>query len=406
MLGWEFPPFFAGGVGIVAEALTRALARQDVEVTYVMPRGRSDASVSHLKLLIAAPGTTRRKFIAVPSFLGPYDTAVSYRRDYGHAMRVREHGQRHLPLYGADLMSEVDRFSEDVVALVDELALDFDLIHAHDWTTFPAALAIKRVFGKPAIVHVHITEFDKSGSEHADPAVYAVERAGMHGADRVVCVSHFTAKKCVDRYGVPASKIAVIHNGVESTATLPSTASPGPAGPLVLFLGRITLQKGPDYFLEAARRVLDFRPDVTFVMAGVGDMWPTMIDRSAAMGINHRIAFTGFVSREQARALYDIASVFVMPSVSEPFGIVPLEAMDRGVPTIVSRQSGVSEVVKHVFKVDFWDVDATASRILAALSYAPLARELQEQGLREVRRLSWRGAATKTRRLYKELLQG
>lgn len=407
MLGWEFPPYFAGGVGVVAEALTRALSAQGVEITYVMPRGRGPGHAPHMRLLAATPSLSPGavSLVSVPSFLGPYDTRQAYTRDVTVALAEGEKKGRRGPLYGADLLSEVNRFAEDVVQMVAEQGLTFDLIHAHDWTTFPAALALRKATGKPAVVHVHITEFDKSGSHHADPAVYAVERRGLHGADRVICVSHFTARQCIERYGVPADSIAVIHNAVE-TGGPGRHSMPEDETPLVLFVGRMTLQKGPDYFLDAARRVLDVRPDVNFVMAGEGDMLPFLIERSAAIGLNQRMAFTGFASRDEVRQLYDRAAVFVMPSVSEPFGLVPLEAMDRGVPTIVSRQSGVSEVIQHVFKVDFWDSEATAARILAALQYAPLATELRRQGLREVRRITWQDSAAKTRHLYHDLLKG
>jgi glycosyltransferase involved in cell wall biosynthesis len=251
-------------------------------------------------------------------------------------------------------------------------------------------------------VHVHITEFDKTGGAHAHPDVYALEREGMHGADRVVAVSERVRQLCLERYGAPPERVRVVYNAV----------APGPdgaeelvlPGPLVLFLGRMTLQKGPDYFIEAARRVLDLEPGATFVLAGAGDMRARLIERAARLGLGRHMLFPGFVDREQAAALYARADVFVMPSVSEPFGIVALEAMERGVPAIVSLQSGVGELVRNALKVDFWNVEELAAKILAALRYPALARELRHNGRREARQTTWDSVAERVTQLYREII--
>jgi glycosyltransferase involved in cell wall biosynthesis len=251
------------------------------------------------------------------------------------------------------------------------------------------------------VAHVHITEFDKSGGRHADPRIYEIERAGMQAADRVVAVSRRVAAMCVERYGVDPARIRVVYNGVEAD-TRPAEPE-RIRGPVVLFLGRVTLQKGPDWFVEAARRVLDVEPEASFVLAGTGDMLPRVIERAAELGIAHRFFFPGFVDRERASQLFALADVFVMPSVSEPFGIVPLEAMDRGVPVIVSRQSGSSELLRNALKVDFWDVDDLASKIVSVLRYRALSVELEEAGREEAGALSWDWVAEHTETVYREV---
>jgi glycosyltransferase involved in cell wall biosynthesis len=402
MLGWEFPPYFAGGVGVVCHALTKALAARGVEVTYVMPSGPAGISSEHVRLLVASQIAPTVKIARISAALEPYvmpeelpaPVRGALRPNPGHAA----------PLYGRNLLEEVEKFSARLETVVQDLGLEFDVIHAHDWTTFPAGLAVRRLTGKPLIIHVHITEFDKSGGLHANPLVWEVEKTGMEGADLVVTVSNRVREQCIERYGVNADRIQVVYNGVDPQ---PPGEEESPwhsgDGKVVLFLGRVTLQKGPEYFVEAARRVLEVDPDVTFIMAGSGDMLPRMIERSADLGIGSRMVFTGFVDREEATRLYRLADVFVMPSVSEPFGIVPLEAMSEGVPVIVSRQSGVSEVVRHAIKVDFWDVEDLAGKILAALAYPTLASELREQGRVEAERLGWDRVAAQMSGIYGDL---
>ncbi len=410
---------------MVCHALTTALAKKDVRITYVMPTGPTSVSAEHVRLLVASrlvpaaslPGVT---MMQIEARLSPYASLGSMWREAtagGGATALAEaddDGGDEGPLYGPRLLGQVERFAARLEAIAP--GLDFDLIHAHDWTTFPAGLAVKRLTGKPLIVHVHITEFDKTGGAHADPETYAIEREGMHGADLVVAVSHRVKDMCVGRYGVDPDRVAVVHNGVESWEERPqespwrAAAKPrgvkgaGGGGKVVLFLGRVTLQKGPDYFVDAARRVLDVDPDVTFIVAGSGDMLPRTIERSAEAGIGSKMLFAGFVTRDEALRLYRMADLYVMPSVSEPFGVAPLEAMTQGVPVIVSRQSGVAEVLQHAIKVDFWDVEALAGKILAALSYPTLARQLKSEGRREAARLNWDAVADRVMDLYRGVI--
>lgn len=407
MLGWEFPPYFAGGVGVVCYSLTKALAQRGENITYFMPSGPKNSSSAHVQLLIAnnlVPGTVNVN--AVDSTLQPYTSVEEYTQHYQSFLEHQDGGAG--KLYGQDLLSEVERFAKKLILLISQMDLDFDVIHAHDWTTFPAALALKKLTGKPMIAHVHITEFDKTGGDHADPRVYEIEKAGMDGADRVIAVSNLVKNRCVYQYHTDPAKICIIYNAVTEHATpnLPQRYNIKKNDHIVLFLGRITLQKGPDYFVEAARKVLDINPNVKFIMAGTGDMLPRMIERAADLGIGHRMIFPGFVSQEEGAELYKMADVFVMPSVSEPFGIVPLEAMSHGTPVIISRQSGVSEVLAHALKVDFWDVEDTASKIVAALSYKSMHEELQLQGTTEVARFNWDSVAKQVQGIYQELRGG
>jgi glycogen synthase len=394
MLGWELPPRFAGGVGIVCDSLTRALARRGLEVTYLMPQAEPRDGGRGVRVI----GAERIVTLGVASSLHSYASS---------APPVRVPGEAAPPdgraLYGADLLDAVDRFSASAVDAVAQEEVAFDLIHAHDWTTFPAGVELRRSTRKPLIVHVHITEFDKSGGEYADPRVFAIEQAGMRAADRVITVSRRVADTCIARYGVDPGRVRVLYNGVDPHR---DSRGPGvPLRPLVLFLGRVTLQKGPEYFLRAAKRVLEIVPAAHFVLAGTGDQLPRMIEMAAELGLGNRVLFPGFVDRDRAAQLYASADVFVMPSVSEPFGIVPLEAMDRGVPVIVSRQSGVSEVLRNALKVDFWDVDDLAGKIAAALRYPSLANEMSGQGLSEVGQLSWDAVAEQTQQLYQEVVR-
>ncbi len=407
MLGWEFPPFFAGGVGVVCHALTKALAKRHHALTYLMPNGPRNARADFLDLIIADNLVANAKITLarIPSLLAPYGSCNDYCRDYERHQRFLEKADGSVgPLYGRNLLEEIERFAQKALLIIQEHGLAFDVIHAHDWTTFPAAMALKRLTGKPLLVHVHITEFDKTGGHHADPRIYAIEKAGMDAADLVLAVSNMVKTRCIHQYHIPADKVHVIYNAVEFNE-LPRIEEQfriKANDKVVLYLGRITLQKGPDYFIEAAKKVIDIDPNVKFIMAGTGDMLPRMIERAAELGIGNKVIFPGFVNREQGDQLYRMADVFVMPSVSEPFGIVPLEAMYQGTPTIISRQSGVSEVLSHALKVDFWDVDDIANKIIAALSYSTLHHELKRHGSIEVQRFNWDAVAEQVEREYRD----
>lgn len=303
--------------------------------------------------------------------------------------------------YGRDLLKEVERYGQ----VAGEIARNnrFDVIHAHDWMTYPAGILAKKISGKPLIVHVHATEVDRSGA-HVNPAVFEIEKQGMLQADRVVTVSNWTKNIAVRHYKIDANKIEVVHNGIspKESAEKPSAAPPWET-PIVTFLGRITHQKGPMYFVEAARQVHAQFPDVHFVVAGSGDQLPQMIERIAQLRMSGHFHFTGFLKADDIDRIWALSTMYVMPSVSEPFGIAPLEAIQAGVPVILSRQAGVSEVMPHAIKVDFWDSQALAEAICNLLRFKSLANTLKKNGSEEIKTITWEKAAKKITTLYYEL---
>ena len=428
MLGWEFPPHISGGLGTACEGLTRGLASEAVDLTFVVPRAFGDEDTHHLEFigLTAPPGEARPapagrgdavRVLAVDSMLRPYLDEAAYRALLeAREIAAREVGivEEDAPLsqadgrpafeggYGENLMDEVARYADAVAELARHTA--FDLVHAHDWMTFPAGVAASKIAETPLVVHVHASEYDRSG-DHANPVVVDIERMGIAAADRIVAVSRLTAGVLQERYGADADRIRVVHNAVTQEARGEREAEAKAfEDPIVLFLGRVTFQKGPEYFIEASRRVVDIRPDVRVVMSGSGDMLPGMIEHAARIGIGRNVHFTGFLQGEDVERMYELADLYVMPSVSEPFGITPLEAMRLDTPVIVSRQSGVSEVLENVLKVDFWDIEDLANKILAVLERPALRQELRREGLDEVRALRWEHSAARLRQVYEEVL--
>jgi len=422
MLGWEFPPFISGGLGTACYGLTKAMGQLGVEVTFILPRSVEVSEGTHVRLL--SPGSltarmstelerlTNTKFRSIETPLRPYSSAETYQQQIQQSLITKRSikglnagGQVIGGMdYAGDMYNEVHRYA----AVACELALreEYDVIHAHDWMTYPAGMAISRISGKPFIVHVHSTEFDRSG-EHVNQMIYDIERAGMHFADRIITVSHYTRSIIISRYGVSADKVEVVYNGVEQNGKnnwLASEAGIKKGEKVVLFLGRITMQKGPEYFLRAAKKVLDVMDNVKFVMAGNGDLMHRTIEMAAGLGIGSKVLFTGFLQGEDVQKIYRMADLFVMPSVSEPFGIVPLEALENDVPVIISRQSGVSEVLRHALRVDFWDVNEMANKIIAVLRYPPLGITLRNYGNFEVRKLRWRDSAARCIQVYESVL--
>jgi len=452
MLGWEFPPFISGGLGTACYGLTRAMSEEGVEVTFVLPRTVRSDYTTHVRLVAPVAGDSRSgnghkmamvvkrgstlasyqledmanvTIVPVEVELSPYETETDYAARLEKLEMIREViGREEARLselsghqtteaicpvetelagqYGRDLMTEVHRYARLLMSFAPRL--EFDVVHAHDWMTFPAGLAVASMTGKPLVIHVHSTEFDRSG-ENINQRVYDIERAGMHGAEHVVAVSNLTRNICQSRYGVGSEKVSVIYNAIDTRG------SSVPSGPLrfrkddrlVLFLGRITMQKGPEYFVAAAKKVLDKMENVTFVMAGDGDMFRRVIELAADMGIGHKILFTGFLRGDNVQKIFSMADLFVMPSVSEPFGLVPLEAMSQDVPVIISKQSGVSEVLTHVLKVDFWDINEMANKIIAILRHAPLHETLKKHAHFEVRKFSWHDASRSCMQIYERV---
>lgn len=426
MFGWEFPPHIAGGLGTACYGMTRGLARNGVEVVFVMPRAYGDEDQRFVRVVNASDVETigtrdhefseelleKVSFIHIDSNMLPYispEEYAAYHDEFVRSGRTHEWTdvwkQRYTfsGKYGANLMEEVARYAMVAAQVAKDLEGQFDVIHAHDWLTYFAGIAAKRVSGKPLVVHMHATEFDRSG-ENINRRVYAIEKAGMQAADRVIAVSELTRRIVIGKYGIPADKVVTVHNAVrfgESEEAAPERAV---KDKVVTFLGRITYQKGPDYFVEAAAKVLQRVSDVRFVMAGSGDLMNHVVRRVAQLGIADRFHFTGFLKGGEVQRMFRLSDVYVMPSVSEPFGISPLEAMRSGVPVIISRQSGVAEVLDYAIKVNYWDVDALADAIYGLLTYPALGRMFASKGLEEVTGLKWTNAAAKIKTVYEAVV--
>jgi glycogen synthase len=304
--------------------------------------------------------------------------------------------------YGGDLLAEVGRYTQTCIGLARNES--FDVIHAHDWMTYPAGWAIAAQSGKPLVAHLHSTEFDRSGA-NVQQQVYDIERRGMQAASAVICVSRMTAAVAAERYDVRPEKIAVVYNGIDTSSRGKSISGTKRREKVVLFLGRLTMQKGPEYFLAVAQKVLTLMDNVKFIVAGSGDRFHSTVYRAAEMGIGHKVLFAGFLRGDDVTRAFGLADLYVMPSVTEPFGIAPLEAISNGVPVIISRSSGVSEVLEHALKVDFWDIEEMANKIVAVLRHPPLASTLRQNASAEIRQMTWDKAAAACLRLYHLLLR-
>lgn len=420
MFGWEFPPHISGGLGTACHGLTKSLAKDGVEVLFVMPRAMGDEDDSIGKIINASDvdmptvvSTSEEywknvNFLPVSSGLIPYLGFEEY--DYfanessGSDSKLFKHlGGKYTfsGKYGANLMEEVMRYAYIASQIAQQY--DFDVIHAHDWLTYLAGIIAKRISGKPLVVHVHATEFDRSG-ENVNRTVYDLERAGMENADAVIAVSNLTRNIVINRYGIHPSRVFAVHNAVDFSGRNDAVETKkNVKEKVVTFLGRITYQKGPEYFIEAAHKVLKSYPNVRFVMAGSGDMMNNMVKRVAKLKMGTKFSFTGFLTGDDVNTMYSHSDVYVMPSVSEPFGISPLEAMRTGVPVIISRQSGVAEILKHALKVNYWDVDALADAMYGLLAYPILDKTLRKHGTEEVNALSWDDSATLVNNIYERV---
>ena len=384
MFGWEFPPYNSGGLGVACQGLAYALAQGGTDLTFVLPKKMSVGSDA-FDIIFADTSSL--------PLANPYSSPLQYSNS--------------VPFYGASLFDEVERYGLAARAIARQR--DFDIIHAHDWLSLKAGLQAKAVSGKPLVFHVHATEFDRTGGTHINSQVYEIEREGMQRADAVVAVSDFTKSIITRNYGIAPEKVHVVHNGINAQSY--ETMKPDNllalkrlGKKIVLFVGRITLQKGPDYFLRAAKGVLAYAPDTLFIIAGSGDMEAQIIQQAASLGIAQNIMFAGFLRGQELVALYRVADVMLMPSGSEPFGIASLESLANGTPVILSKQSGASEVLAHVLKVDFWDVDEMVNKIVCLLRNPALQATLQKNGREDVKKLTWRKAARKCMEVYRELM--
>ncbi len=440
MLGWEYPPHIAGGLGIACQGLTRALAHLGIDITFVIPKLYGDEYAPHMTLkdpygalmLRKLSLTPNIKKISVPTFLNPYWSEESF-KDYINSMNKKNKSPSKKQMirdmfphltneefdtlvkkikrskfeneahYGKNIFEQVANFTEQVVSIMQNEKCD--LIHAHDWMTYPAGVTLSTVMKKPLISHIHSLEYDRTGV-NVNPKIHSIEGLGLNSADAVISVSHYTKSIVNNQHSVPLKKIHVVHNGIDrkKTKVIQKKSKYKRQGRVVLFLGRVTYQKGPEYLLQAASKVIPYIPDALFVMAGTGDMLPRIKNLAKELGIEKNFSFPGFVRGDKLEEILSVADLYIMPSVSEPFGLSALEAIDFNTPAIISKQSGVGEVLKSSLKFDFWDVDRLADFIINGLLYKELREDLINGAKKELKKINWNISALKTLEIYKHVL--
>ena len=412
MFGWEFPPHILGGLGTASYGLTRGMAMQpDMEITFVIPKPWGDEDQSFLKIIGACNVPVVWKENSWEHVNGRIGTMMhpdeyfrlrngikyDFRRIYTNDLGCIDFSGR----YPDNLIEEISNY--EAVASVLAHQLEFDIIHSHDWLTYPAGVFAKQISGKPLVIHVHATDFDRSRGQ-VNPTVYGIEKRGMDAADHIMTVSELTRRIVIEKYHQNPRKVTTVHNAVEPLENVDSFKKTPRKDKVVTFLGRITMQKGPEYFVEAAYRVLQKTKNVRFVMAGSGDMMEAMIDLTAKRGIADRFHFTGFLKGRQVHEMLAESDVYIMPSVSEPFGISPLEAMQIGTPSIISKQSGCAEILTHAIKTDYWDIDAMADTIYSIVKNPAMFNSLSKLGLEEVNNIKWEDAGKRVRAIYESVM--
>ena len=397
MFGWEFPPYNSGGLGVACRGLTRALVRNNIEVIFVLPR-KIPITPEFMKMLFADK-VSSVIIKRIDTLLSAYATSESYTQEYETVESS---------IYKGTLYEEVLRYAQAAKKIAQEE--EFDIIYTHDWLSFRAGIEAKKIKSKPHIAHIHATEFDRCGGDNVNKKIAVIEKEGLEKADCVVAVSEYTKSIIVNKYQIPKEKVYVVYNGIDKedfptyntkSKTLRNLKKNGTK--IVLFVGRLTLQKGLEYFLDAAQKTLKINSNVIFVIAGTGDMENQIIRQVSQMGISDKVLFMGFVRGEELQDIYKAADLYIMPSISEPFGITALESMLHKTPTMVSKQSGVSEVANHVLKVDFWDTDEMANKILATINHNTLKKELSKNGFREVSSLTWDASAKKCINIFSQI---
>ena len=429
MLGWEFPPIFSGGLGVATYGMVKAL-REKARIKLIIPANDASIKLDRVDIVGFNNITSEelklehRKFSLsgliehvekIPVSISPYhhvnqDIAIKYRKEKKTILKPEIRKQRAIKkiqsffagkeVYGPNILRKVHLFAE----LADQVSLhnDFDLIHAHDWVTYPAGIKIKKRTGKPLILHVHALETDRAGS-HVRNEIYWLEKSALSQADKIFAVSRFTKDQIIEHYNIPAEKIAVVHNGID--ARMIERKPHKLKEKIVVFLGRITHQKGPQFLLETAAKVVKIYPDVKFVVAGMGDQFSKLLDTTAFRKLGRKFIFAGFLSKEKVDELLTMADVYFMPSVSEPFGLTALEAAQHFVPGVLSKQSGAGEVITASLQADYWDTDKHANYIYALLKYDKLHRELADKANTQISALTWEHAAEKISEYYTEVLE-
>ena len=412
MYGWEFPPYNSGGLGVACFGLSRALSRQKVKITFVLPQ-KIPVSVDFARIVFAQDYQNtnlslrdNRKNNQINGFwLHPYITSQEYEKDISQLTQEQYQTQNNNFFPAKSLNEEVWRYALNARNIARQEK--FDIIHAHDWLSFPAGIETKKISQKPLIVHVHATEFDRTANQGVNQSVFEIEKEGFEKADGIIAVSHLVKRNLIKHYGVQEQKIKVVYNGIEKEdyvqkpeKSLGIEKLKKNGYKIVLFLGRLTVQKGPDYFIEAAKLALNYNPKIVFLVAGSGDMENQMIEKVAKLGISDKVIFSGFLRGKEWSQAFQEADLFVMPSVSEPFGLVALESMINGTPVLISKQSGVSEVARNALKTDFWDVEEMANKILTTLNSQGMQSVLKKEGAKEAENLSWQKAARQCLAFY------
>lgn len=415
MFGWEFPPHILGGLGTASYGLTKGMSMQeDMQITFCIPKPWGDEDQSFSKIIGMNSTPVVWKDVnwdyvnsRVGGYMNPqdyYDLRDNIYADFNY-LHTNDLGCIEFSgKYPDNLQEEINNYS--IVAGVIARQQQFDIIHSHDWLTYPAGIHAKQVSGKPLVIHVHATDFDRSRG-NVNPTVYSIEKNGMDHADHIMCVSELTRQTVIHKYHQDPKKVSTVHNAVSPLSDEIMNIEPkkNAKEKIVTFLGRITMQKGPEYFVEAAAMVLHRTKNIRFVMAGNGDMMNQMIRLVAERGIADRFHFPGFMKGKQVYEVLKASDVYIMPSVSEPFGISPLEAMQVSVPTIISKQSGCAEILNNCIKTDYWDIHAMADAIYSICRYPAMYDYLKTEGKREVDEIKWENVGYKVRSIYDRVLK-
>lgn len=412
MFGWEFPPHILGGLGTASYGLAKGMSLQpDMEIRFVIPKPHGDEDTSFLKIIGAncIPVVWKENnWDHVNHRIGKImhpDEYFYYRNHIRYDFRriaTNELGCINFSgVYPSNLLEEISNY--EAAASVVAHAGNFDIIHSHDWLTYPAGIFAKHISGKPLVIHVHATDFDRSRG-NVNPQVYDIEKRGMDEANHIMTVSNLTRQTVIEKYHQHPSKVTTVHNAVSPLENAAQFKKTPRKDKVVTFLGRITMQKGPEYFVEAASKVLEKTDGVRFVMAGSGDMMNQMIHLVAKKNIADKFHFTGFLRGDKVHELLAESDVYIMPSVSEPFGISPLEAMQVGTPSIVSVQSGCAEILNNAIKTDYWDIDAMADAIYSIVRYPAMYKCLHDEGQYEVDNITWEKVGLKVRDVYNKVL--
>lgn len=423
MLGWEFPPVINGGLGIACLGLSKALSKL-ANLKVILPKtdpafildnieliGLNNLQLENIKRMSLSSYQHYKNIseevheveISINPYGSPYIDALNTKNfgEIGLLNKKSEKRKGNLnrfqvdELYGTDVKNKVHDYAEYAASLASKM--DFEVIHCHDWMTFVAGMEVKSLTGKPLVLHVHSLEYDRAG-EHSRSWTYELEKEAMSYADAVVPVSNYTGSIASSHYGIKEDKIFPVHNGVDPVKPF-RRDKPFPEK-LVLFLGRITRQKGPEFFLELADKVLSKEKNVRFVMAGTGDLFKGIIENSAWRKLGNKFHFTGFLNRDKVNDLFAMADVYCMPSLSEPFGLSALEAVQFGVPSVISKQSGAAEVLEEALVADFWDTDLMADQIVSLLNDEKLKNRVVKSSYENISRYTWENAASKVKNIY------